>query len=280
MTALTQRDRLAELVESHQARLYGFLRCRTKDDATAQDLVQRTWLEVWRRFNTFDESKGSFWTFTKIWAGIVTKRHWSERESEPAVVGFGDSDDETDATVIPGAESLPATFACSWPVHDEAAFGPELEVDAARVLADLLHLVAGSTRPPHEVITFLYSRLKWKPAEIVTELSPEILIALLERVEGEYARVVRLSSVATLLQPLHDRLERQLGEIVEDPRTRKLYEGLEQRVAAYIALREFFVSGDDPAANVTRWWDSLKRAVFAELRASGRGDLLAWSAAT
>ena len=81
------------LIEAHQRRLYGFMRVRVRDNATAEDLVHDTWGEVLRRADTFDPARGSFWTFTKIWADIVVKRHWQERI--PEAVERGDDRERT-----------------------------------------------------------------------------------------------------------------------------------------------------------------------------------------
>ena len=77
------------------------MRVRVRDDATAEDLVQDTWAEVLRRADTFDPALGSFWTFTKIWADIVVRRHWDEKIPEPVEI---DDDRGVECAVEAGGE--------------------------------------------------------------------------------------------------------------------------------------------------------------------------------
>lgn len=264
-----------ELIEKHQARLFGYMRCRVHADAVAKDLAQDTWVEVWRRIATFDPERGSFWSFTRIWADFVLRRHWA-RQAQPSNTPKPLPDD--DETHVPGVEpDRPMTApARDWPVQEGAEPSPETSVDLARVLAALLARIAGCSRPPHEIIVFGFSRLSWKPSEISDELGGAALSHLEARLEEEYAAASSLPATRDLWRPLRDKLEKPLGDSIDDPRTRKLYPALLPRVAGETRLCDYF-RDDTPADElVTRWWDTVKRSVFKDIRSAPGGELREW----
>jgi RNA polymerase sigma factor (sigma-70 family) len=254
---------LNALIESHQRRLFGFFRARVGDDETARDLVQDTWAELWRRAETFDPDRGSFWTFTKIWAAIVLKRHWDDvraRREESATLdrSCGPSD-----SAEAGVEGLGEAHAST----------AEERVDVVAALLELLCFVNVCFRPPHEVIVFGFSKLKWRPSEIVEELAGRRLDELAARLEDDYRTVVPMPAIPVAFCPLRGRLAYPLGHLVADPRTRRAYTRLLPRVVGGTTLEEYFPAGRSAEAVVTQWWDTVKRAVFNEVRRAGRGAL-------
>jgi RNA polymerase sigma factor (sigma-70 family) len=262
----------SELIERHQSRLYGYIRCRVSTDASARDLVQDTWLEVWRRIRTFDPRIGSFWAFTRVWADIVLRRHWA-RQARPESAAANATDEPT----LDGHDDAPMEIQVpDWPVIAGASRSPENSVDVTRVLSALLKHVAECARPPHEIIVFGFSRLEWKPNEIAAELGDVTLGDLEARLEADYAAAACAPPIRELWRPLRDKLANPLRDCIDDPRTQRLYPDLLRRITGQTRLREYFSSDRPPEELLTRWWDSVKRAVFADIRAHDRGQLLEW----
>lgn len=267
------RASVSALIESHQRRLNGFMRVRVRDDSTAEDLVQDTWAEVLRRIDTFDSGRGSFWTFTKIWAAIVLKRHWDEKTPETVELD-DDRDVERAADGSGGGQDIAASADLAAGLPDGLAV--EDRVHAARTLLDLLCHVMACSRPPHEVIVFGFSKLLWKPSEIVEELSDRPLRGLAARLEADYRAAVPIPAVRAAFSPLLEKLDRPLGDLIEDPRTRRGNESLLARVAGDTTLADYYPDAGNAEAAVTRWWDAVKRAVFSEIRREGDGAVFAW----
>lgn len=241
-----------QLIQAHQLRLRGFMRSRTRDDALADDLAQETWVEVLRRIDTFDEAKGSFWAFVLIWAKFVLKRHFA-------------------STVPEAAHEEGAELGA-----DSRSVNPETALAQARVITELLRRVLACSRPPHEVITFGFSKLKWRPREIVDELCETPLSNLAERLEREYTAMVPSPAIRAAFRPLHARLANRLDALLRDPRTRRAHAGLLQRIAGETALQDYLPADSSAEEAVVWWWGFVKRAVLTELQAAGTGDLLEW----
>ena len=142
---------------------------------------------------------------------------------------------------------------------------------------ELLRYAAACRRPPHEVVTFGFSRLEWKPREIFEELSPETLTSLAERLEREYAQLAPLPSLHAALFPLRKKVASVLRDVMPDPRTREIYAPLLDRNAGETVLADYYRAGHSPEALIVQWWDKVKRSVFIEIRNAGRGTLFAWS---
>ena len=240
------------LIEAHQGRLRGFMRCRVRDDVAADDLAQETWVEVLRHIDTFDEAKGTFWAFALIWAKLLVKRYHSAARAEP------------------GHEECEVLGA------DPRSPNPEAALIQARVITELLRRVLACPRPPHEVITFGFSKLKWKPREIVEELCETRLRGLAQRLEAEYTALVPSPAVRQAFRPLHERLSRPLGKLVRDPRVQRSYAGLLERVTGETTLKDYFPADHPAEEAIVWWWGFVKRAVLTELETAAHGDLFEW----
>jgi DNA-directed RNA polymerase specialized sigma24 family protein len=81
-----QRDEPAfqELRRRYDRKVYGRLRVRVENNMDADDLAQRTWLEVWRRMSDYDPARGEFIAFVFFWAGILLKRYYTEQRAPQA----------------------------------------------------------------------------------------------------------------------------------------------------------------------------------------------------
>ena len=272
-----QGEAVGELIATHQQRLYGYFLGRVRDDSVAKDLAQETWMEVWRRADTFDPQLGGFWTFTRIWADLVFKRHGTalgierrRRAAEPGAVAGGEPDTSGDGAVVSGALNGRAAGA--------GQGGVEHAVQCAAAFTELLCRVARCTRPPHEVIVFGFSKLGWKPADIVGELADVPLGDLAARLEREYAAATAVPAVHAAFAPLRNKLGRLLAEVVRDPRTRALCKPLLDRVVETTTLREYFPAAEARGAEaaIVHWWHAVQRSVIAGTVRDGKGDLFEW----
>ena len=246
---------LADLVAAHERRLYGFFRARVREDAAASDLAQETWVEVLRHGDTFDAGKGSFWTFTRIWADFVLRRHWERGQKERERIALEPSS-EPDEGGGPGAGERPDTGRPS----------PHDSVQLSRLLRMVLRCALACSRPPNEILVFGFTKLEWKPREITMNLSDEILRTLAARLEREYVALVPDPELASAFSPLREKLELSLSQILSDPRSLRAYDHVPAEPTGSLLLRAYFPPAANPDAIVTRWWDTVKRSVFRELR--------------
>lgn len=258
-----QQDELNQVVEAHRARVYGFFRGRTRDDAVAQDLAQRTWLEVSRRMHTFDSQKGSFRTFVMIWAKLTLKR-WIEeigtnRLVPESAMATDAADDRDDLYGRTASESRDI----------------EERITLSQAYLELVRYTASCPRLPHEVIGFGFSRLQYKPSELVAAASHLPLSLLEAQLEQEYAELAPLPALHAAFLPLRNRLSLALNELMRDRRTRELYEATVDltRAAGATVLRDYCRADKKLENEVMRWCDSVKRTVMAEIRRTGSGIL-------
>ncbi len=249
-----------DLVEHHDQRLYGYFRARVGADQLARDLAQDTWTEVWPRIETYDPEIASFWRFTKNWAEIVLKRHWSGKSNSPIEWQPPEGDDELPSAI----ENQPA---------DDLPL--DVCVELSRALFDLLVISMSCERPPNELVVFGFSKLKWKPLEIVDELSDQIIGQLARRLESDYAALVMSPDLAKAFAPLHAKMELQITEVARDRRTRNAYSHVPEKKTGALPLSAYFPPDADPQAFVTRWWDTVRRTVFRNIQRTKPGSLSA-----
>lgn len=264
-------EQLPDLIAAHEVRLAGYFRGRVFDSSAREDLCQDTWAEVARRFDTFDSEKGTFWQFTRIWAGFVVRRHWEAQrarsreipESFLARTGEDEGDRAERESEVTRTVFLEATFT-------------DDQLDLARILVEILRRAFACTRPPHEVLTFGFVKLRWKPAEVVDQLLEDDLRELRVRLQEGYTTIVATPVLSAMFAPLDDRLGRRLGELIDDPRTRERYAGQLDLICGQSRLGEYLPSEGPAAAAITRWWDTVKRTVLSGLRADAGDEILAW----
>ena len=272
----TTESVVCRLIEANRSRLYAYVLRQVGDSAVADDLAQETWLEVWRRWGTFDASRAEFWRFTRIWADYVLRRHRATSRVERCGA----------CPQARGREcALPGTVArCAndrRPPLDRAAI-PATVATVDRTMAtrgawrELLERIGSCPRPPHEVIVFTFSKLGWKPREVVRDLADTPLEVLAARVVRECA--LAELRVGAAFVPLRRKLRRPLVESLSDPRTRRLYRDLLAHQAGATTLRHYFPVASERSAEaaVVHWWHAVRRSLVAETLRVGRGDLFEW----
>lgn len=250
---------LGDLVRQHERRLYGFFRVRVGDDSAAGDLAQETWVEVLGHGDTFDPGLGSFWTFTRIWAGFVLRRHWEARgrERERERGDGGPSGNDEPYHPDPGER------------FDARVLAAEDATSLSRALRQIVCCAFACPRPPNEIIAFGFTKLEWKPREITMNLSDSTLDELASRLERDYVALVPDPEIAAAFEPLRGKLEQSFADLVSDPRSKRAYAHVPDGPTGPIELRAYFAPDANAESTVTRWWDTVKRAVFRQLREQG-----------
>jgi RNA polymerase sigma factor (sigma-70 family) len=264
-----QGDRAAfdELYRAHQRVVYGYVRARVRNDEDAQDVAQKTWIEVWNNLSSFDPQRGSLRAFaTRYWAHFMIMRHYGERKGDPTLLG----PDETIERYRPAFGETERV--------DEAGPDALWEDEApAEVYAQLLALTFGGSSPPHQLVAFGYTKLlAWPPRRIVAELSDRPLVEVAAQLEQAYRHESGLPDalVRPAFEPLRQAMERRFAAVVDEPKTRETYPRLLERIVGTTTLRDYYTAGD-PSAVVTRWWDAVKRRVRADLGRLDAGPLRA-----
>lgn len=244
-------------IDAHHKRLVGWLRARVGNFDDAEDLAQRAWIEVLQHRDSFDPEKGTFWTFAKIWAGFVLRRHWRERARLP----------------IPGGDRID--------VHGDgdgaAASGHDDPPPEVHLFHQMLRVALSCRRLPHEIVVFGFVKLlQWKPRRVVEVGAPLTVAEALALLAAEYHRDVPLPDVRGTFSSLEERLESPLGSCDVDPRVLAPYAHLRARPAASIRFEELFATTSNPEEAVTRWWAAVVRVVEADLLRLCDGPLAEW----
>jgi len=264
---MSTADQPTQQIAAHHDRLVGWFRARVFDRDLAEELTQRTWSEVLRRIDSFNPEQGSFFTFTKIWAEFVLRRHRSEmakrRKAEISI-----STESDDATGLENEISL----SC-------APRGIAIDdcLDRGRVFLSLLSLALGCRRLPHEIVAFGFVKLlDWKPARVVHDLSGATLEEAAAFLEREYAREAPSADVERAFAKLRSRLTLTLAECETDPRAKKPFSHLLDRKTGGTILSAYYRDDATPEMAVVRWWSAVTRAVAEDLVALQEGPLAEW----
>ena len=231
------------------------------------DLIQKTWIELWPQLATYDPSRARFATFATNWAGFIVKRHRASAEYRgiemPVDVAVGG---EPDAS---GGDSFDRL-----PVQDDAGYpAPEDPVDVD-VYDDLMSLIFATASPPHQLLAMGFVKgLEWKPGGVVAELSNIPLRTLEERFEADYLEQSEIppERITPAFARLRARFKLRFADAVRDPVTLKTYPALHERIVGETTLADYFT--DDPAPDVTQWWHAVRRRVIAEIERRATGPL-------
>lgn len=92
------------------------------------------------------------------------------------------------------------------------------------------------------------------------------------RLERDYAALVPDPEIAAAFEPLREKLEQTLADLLSDPRSKRAYAHVPDGPTGPIALEAYFAPDANPESTITRWWDTVKRAVFRQLREQGALD--------
>lgn len=252
-------DELQSHIAADHPRLVGWFRMRVGDRDLAQDLAQRTWLELHSHRESYDPLRGTVPAFVNFWAAIILKRHHSERARRRRYEGDLPQYGEDDRNPVTEASR-------SW--FDEVVESRDAAelAEAERWMVELLRHTLSCKRLPHEILTFLLVKvLGWTPREVVSQLTSHNLESLARLVEENYLKRVPTHAVREAFAILHQRLSCRLAEVQVDPRTRRAYAQVQDRVLATTELSAYLRSVSRPEDDVVHWWDAVKKVMLSEL---------------
>lgn len=273
-----------ELRRRYDRKVYGRLRVRVKNDMDADDLMQRTWLEVWRRMSDYDPVRGEFIAFVFFWAGIFLKRYYTEKQTPQARVllfsqlGHTYNAEEEGEIETELARFSPESLADICTALETRAPGEETVPSLTEVYTELLHLTFNGTSPPHQLLAFGFVKLLgWKPRAVVASLSSVMLRELEERLETDYLNRTQLKEdvAAACFAQLRRQMPETFGEVVKEPLTHKTYPELLACVVGTTTLQQYFTEPDEEgqADNIVKWWAAVRRRVWKEVQRLTHGPL-------
>jgi RNA polymerase sigma factor (sigma-70 family) len=264
-----------------EKQIYGFIRTRAYNDADTQELAQQTWLLVWQKLPQYDRTRGSLHSFIRYWAGITLlryyhacgRRHAVETLFSELTARFPDLKQEEELGEVMAA--LAKHFTSS---AEEKLLVDEDIAALALVYKELLSLAFHSSSPPHQLIAFGFVKLlAWAPRQVVAELSDLPIQDLAQRLEAEYVSVSQLPKqhIRRCFRRLQEQMARPFSFAVTDARTRKIYPLLHDRLVGTTLLRDYYTGGtaEQHAADVTKWWDAVKRRVWSAAGGLTKGPL-------
>jgi RNA polymerase sigma factor (sigma-70 family) len=243
------------LVASYRSEVFGAIRVRVPQQ-DAEDILQETWIRIWRSLADYNPERAPLVAFLKqhaFWATIDFVRRRKSRTWWETLVSefrdrFGDADSSGDPfDWIPSAAQDP----------EVAEFGAE---DLEEIYNELFQITFTLSNPPHELLCFGFCKiLEWEPRRIAAYLGPDSLEAIEAKLETGCIDESELDAefISACFTPLRDRLQRTLGSLISDQRTRLRYRQLLERVAGRTVLREYFSAA--PADDISHWWYSVRR---------------------
>lgn len=274
-----------ELRRRYERKVYGRLRVRVENDMDAEDLAQRTWLEVWRHIADYNPARAEFIAFVLFWAGIILKRYYTEQRAPQArLLLFSQlrrtQDDEEGSESETELARLSLTTAkLASETMEEALWSSKTALLLAEAYEELLRLTFNGASPPHQLLAFGFVKLlEWKPRTVVASLSSVMLGELEERLETAYLNRTQLKAevaVACFTQ-LRGQMQETFGEVVREPITRRTYSHLLACVVGTTTLQQYFTASEEEgqADNIVKWWAAVRRRVWKEVQRLTHGPLL------
>ncbi len=170
-----------------------------------EDILQEISLEAYRKFDSFDPDKGSFYTWLLIWARIVLKRLFTkEKDYLSLEMIVRQSGAEPEALSTSPLERL-------------------LKTEHSTRIADIYNFFLKTTLSdggyPHQVIAVLFIKLLyWKPGNFARELSDQQLEKLSEKAKTDLNSrfSVKHSLIQESFQPLSNNLALPLSSIISE----------------------------------------------------------------
>jgi len=110
-----------------------------------------------------------------------------------------------------------------------------------------------------------------KPRQVVACWSDIPMRDLVEQLVTEYVQRASLGEqhIRACFKRLRQIMERPVGEVITDEKTRQTYRTMLGRRVGDTTLREYYTNPDEPAANIAHWWDAVRRRVLSALQRQG-----------
>jgi hypothetical protein len=228
----------------------------------------------------YDPARGPFRAFALHWAHIMLLRYYSTRRVRDRVeVLFSElrmryPDLEMTAEVGEIAARLTRH---NRPSVEEEAMSAEEATERAAVYEELIRITFDGPSPPHQLLAFGFCKLlEWKPSEVVAHCSDTPLRALAEQFITAYVQKTLLAEprIRSLFAGFRQRMECPVGEVL-DEKTPQSHSALRGGVVSDTVLREYYTSTKDPAADVSHWWEAVRRRVVSAIQRQRTGPLAA-----
>lgn len=265
-----------------ERQVYGFIRARAYNDADTQELAQQTWLTVWQKLSTYNRTRGSLHSFVKYWAGITLLRYYYacgrrrtvELLFSELTTRFPELEQEEELDEV--VAGLTTYFDLS---AEEELLLNEDKGDLAVAYEELLTLTFNDSSPPHQLIAFGFVKLlAWAPRQVVAELSDLPMQNLTERLETGYAHDSQLpkEQIRLCFRHLREQMGHPFWQAVTEPKTQKTYPSLRNCLVGTTTLRDYYTGKtvEHHAADVTKWWDAVKRRVWSAVNGLTQSPLL------
>jgi RNA polymerase sigma factor (sigma-70 family) len=284
-----QGDRAAfdTLYAACEPQVNGFVRSRTRDDHDVQQIVQNTRLIVWEKIPIYDPSRARFTAFTKYWAGLMLLRYYAEQQQRHRLevlfselqARYADLEQETEISAVLARVAVHRNPS----VEDETLLAEEEQEVDVEVYNELLRITFSGASPPHQLMAFGFKLLPgespqetWKPQKVVAELSALFLRILEEKLEYAYVQTSQLpeARVRCHFERLRQSMDRTLDEVVTERRTRQTYASLLGSIVGGTILQQYYTHTDDPAQDISHWWEAVKRRVWRDVKQQGARRLL------
>jgi hypothetical protein len=133
----------------------------------------------------------------------------------------------------------------------------------------LLQITFAGPSPPHQLLVFgFYKLLEWKPREIVEQCSDVPLKELTEMFVTKYMQMSKVSEdrIRSYFERLRRCMDNTMEEVINDTRTRAIYNALLHRVVGETTLRDYYTHPDTPTADISHWWSAVARRVLMAVR--------------
>lgn len=276
-----------ELRRRYERKVYGYVRVRIDNDMDADEVAQKTWLEVWQKMPTYDPARGTLIAFVLFWAGIFLKRYYDEKHTPQArVLLFSqlghtyDVEEESEVETELARLSMESPADIPGAVKEEAQ-DHENTTSLTEVYTELLRLTFHGTSPPHQLLTFGFVKLLgWKPQAVAASLSSVILRELEERLETAFVNRTQLKEdvAAACFDQLRKHMQETFGDVVQEPITRKTYPHLLAYRVGTTTLQQYFtkLDGEGWADNIVKWRAAVHRRVWKEVQHLTHGPLFDW----
>ena len=222
------------LYARHQRQVRGFIRIRASNDTNTREIAHLTWLTVWQKLPTYDQSRSSFPTFVKYWASLVLLRSYEAQGLRRKV------------------EVLFSEFISRFPDHDSSPPHQLIAFGFAKLLA----------WPPRKIVTELSEvRLKTLAERLESEyistsqLPEERVRPYFKQLRKDLGRRFREAAKDPRTRSLHSHL---LHRIVGETTLQEYYTG---------------GTDEQYAADITKWWDAVRRRVWKAAHRLPQGPL-------
>ncbi len=265
-----------ELHRRHRIAARGFVRVRARNDADADEIEQRTWIDVWTHLADYDRERAPLLAFVKYRASIALLRFYARTRhvvvlASQLIDRYPRSLHESDVWELITKGHL---------VAEADDFGSREDAkNCVRTHDRALELAFEDPVPPHQYLAFGFVKLlEWKPARLASVHRDTPLRDLAELFERQYLEISALPErrVRATFAALRGCMSSRFETIVHEARTLTAHQAVLTRVVGTTTLSDYAPrtkrkDGDsvDLEAGLYNWWYSVGRRTRKKLQSAG-----------